>query len=115
MGRSWSIVLVCAALGVPTANAASTAAAVAPAATALAAADVQPIATGLASAPCPLDDDDSRDLDDDDDSDDDALLTGPPALELPRERRVGFRIPLAAFHAPPDTDELLRPPQLRID
>lgn len=60
-------------------------------------------------------DDDARDVDNDDDSDDDASLTAAVALELPQPQRLCYRAAASLFRAPPDAQQLLRPPQLGVD
>lgn len=86
----------------------------APPAMAAIGAATQPTLSRPASVPAPGDDD-ARDVDNDDDSDEDASLTAVVAIELPLQRRLSYRATASLFRAPPDAQELLRPPRLAVD
>ena len=88
------------------------------AAPAIIAAQSDVAATHLVAAPYThdFDDDDSRPLDNDDpDDDEELLLASPLAVALPVTHCVRYRSLHASLHVPPDSDELLRPPQPRVD
>ena len=78
--------------------------------------EVPPTADELTDAPCPADnDDDAPDADDSDSDDDDALLACVVTIAPPVQRETVYRTLPRWSHEPPDSEQLLRPPQRYVD
>jgi hypothetical protein len=105
----WGVLVVAVALGVLPALAPAGAVGAATM-TALSAAGA-PTVDPVANTPTADDRQGCNDEDDDDSPDDGATLATSVALQLPVADRLDHRILETSFNAPPDTDELLRPPQ----
>jgi len=111
-GSSW-IGVACFALVVAATSIHSTGAAVAPTATTLLAA---PTADERTDAPSPADNDENApDVDDSDSDDDDALLACAVTIAPPVQRGTVYRTYPRSSYEPPDSEQLLRPPQRYVD